>query len=460
VERELYRSGAVAGVAGLVALLGWLYAPVLRDMAAQWAVDTTYGYGYYIPPVAAYLVWERRRALAATRPKGTWLGLPVLLIGLGALVLGRAGGIALLSRISLVPVLFGLVLLLGGGRMTRLAAFPILFLAVMIPIPSGLLQRLTWPLQIFTAQFSTEVLRLMGYPVYLEGVYIDLPHVRLEVAEAFRKRGLEVTLLEAKERPLPHWDEEVGTLLKGELERHGVEVWTGVRVLAIGGAGRVEAVETSEGVVPADLVLVATGVRPNTELAQAMGVALGPTGAIATDQEMRTNLEGVFAAGDVAESFHRVLGRPYWLPLGDVANKHGRTAGSVIAGKEALFHGVVGTAIFKAFGLAVATTGLPLEAALKEGYRAKKVFIQSRDGAHYYPGSAPLWVELVYEEGTGRLLGGAVVAHGHGALRVDVLAALLHRGGTLEDLLALDLAYAPPYSPVWDPLLIAAQQAR
>ncbi|GLV47869.1 NADH oxidase [Thermus sp. LT1-2-5] len=285
-------------------------------------------------------------------------------------------------------------------------------------------------------------------------------YIGLEVAEAFRKRGLEVTLLEAKERPLPHWDEEVGTLLRKELERHGVEVWTGVRVLALRGAGRVEAVETSEGVVPADLVLVATGVRPNTELAQAMGVALGPTGAIATDHRMRTNLDGVFAAGDVAESFHQVLKRPYWLPLGDVANKHGRTAGSVIAGKEARFHGVVGTAIFKAFGLAVATTGLSLEAALKEGYRAKKVFIQSRDGAHYYPGSAPLWVELVYEEGTERLLGGAVVAHGHGALRVDVLAALLHRGSTLEDLLALDLAYAPPYSPVWDPLLIAAQQAR
>jgi exosortase len=174
-----------AGVLGaLAALLGWLYAPVLREMASQWAVDTTYGYGYYIPPVAAYLVWERRRTLAATRPEGTWLGLPVLLLGLGALVLGRAGGIALLARTSFVPVLFGLVLLLGGGRMARLVAFPVLFLAVMIPIPSGLLQRLTWPLQIFTAQFSTEVLRLAGYPVYVEGVYIDLPHVRLEVAEA------------------------------------------------------------------------------------------------------------------------------------------------------------------------------------------------------------------------------------------------------------------------------------
>jgi len=184
MRRVLDRFGPAGAMGGLAALLGWLYAPVLREMASQWAVDTTYGYGYYIPPVAVYLVWERRRALAATRPKGTWLGLPVLPSGLGALVLARAGGIALLSRISLVPVLFGLVLLLGGGRMTRLAAFPILFLAVMIPIPSGLLQRLTWPLQIFTAQFSTEVLRLMGYPVYLEGVYIDLPHVRLEVAEA------------------------------------------------------------------------------------------------------------------------------------------------------------------------------------------------------------------------------------------------------------------------------------
>lgn len=184
MRRLLHRFRPAGAIGGLVALLGWLYAPVLREMASQWAVDTTYGYGYYIPPVAAYLVWERRRALLALRPAGTWAGLPVLLLGLAALVVGRAGGVALLARISLIPVLFGLVLLLGGGRMARLVAFPILFLAVMIPLPQGLLQRLTWPLQVFTAQFSTEVLRLMGYPVYLEGVYIDLPHVRLEVAEA------------------------------------------------------------------------------------------------------------------------------------------------------------------------------------------------------------------------------------------------------------------------------------
>jgi NADPH-dependent 2,4-dienoyl-CoA reductase/sulfur reductase-like enzyme len=189
---------------------------------------------------------------------------------------------------------------------------------------------------VFTLRSMEDGQRLLGA---LEGArraaILGAGYIGLEVAEAFRKRGLEVTLLEAQDRPLPHSDPEVGALLKEELERHGVEVWTGVRVEALRGQGRVEAVETSEGVVSVDLVLLATGIRPNVELAQAMGVALGPTGAIATDERMRTNLEGVYAAGDVAESFHQVLKRPYWLPLGDVANKHGRTAGAVIAGKEA-----------------------------------------------------------------------------------------------------------------------------
>ncbi len=184
MEGALHRYTAWVALGGVAVLLGWLYAPVVQDMAAQWAVDTTYGYGYYIPPVAAYLVWERRRALRAVRPEGTWLGLPVLLLGLAALVLGRAGGIAVLARASLIPVLLGLVLLLGGWAVLRLVAFPVLFLGLMVPLPQGLLQRLTWPLQVFTAQFSTEVLQLLGYPVYLDGIYIDLPNVRLEVAEA------------------------------------------------------------------------------------------------------------------------------------------------------------------------------------------------------------------------------------------------------------------------------------
>ncbi len=291
-------------------------------------------------------------------------------------------------------------------------------------------------------------------------VILGAGYIGLEMAEAFRKRGLEVTLVEQAPRPLPQGEPEVSEIVKRELERHGVEVWTGTRALALRGMGRVEGVETTEGFIPGDLVLLAVGIRPNTLLAQSFGVALGPTGAIATDQRMRTNLPRVYAAGDVAESHHLLLGRPTWLPLGDVANKHGRTAGSAIAGREARFKGVVGTSIFKVFDLGVGMTGLSLEAALKEGSQAKKVFIQARDRAHYYPGGGPLWIGLVYEEASGRLLGGSVVGPETSAKRVDVLAALLHQRGTVEDLEGLDLAYAPPFSPVWDPLLIAAQQAK
>lgn len=177
-----YRTlGATLGLAGL---LGFLYYPVLADLAAQWSIDTTFGYGYYIPGVVAYLVWERRYVLRATPSESSWWGYVILLIGLGALVLGRAGGIQLVARGSLIIVLFGLALFLGGWRITRLLSFPIAFLAIMIPPPAGVLQQLTWPLQLFTARFSTQVLRLAGYPVLLNGIYIDLPTVRVEVAEA------------------------------------------------------------------------------------------------------------------------------------------------------------------------------------------------------------------------------------------------------------------------------------
>ncbi len=285
-------------------------------------------------------------------------------------------------------------------------------------------------------------------------------YVGLEMAEAFRKRGLAVTVVEARDRVMPQLDPEISEIVGEALVRSGVEVVTGARVEGFTGEGALGAVVTSQGTIDADLALVSVGIRPNVALAEQMGVRLGPTGAIAVDEKLRTNLPGVWAAGDVAESVHLVTGEPYWLPLGDVANKHGRTAGAVIAGEDVTFKGVVGSAISKVFDLAVAVTGLTEERARQAGFDVRSVMIKSRDRAHYMPGGHPLFVKLVYEGNSGRLLGAQIVGGGSDALRVDVVATLIHQGATVEDLRRLDLAYAPPFSPVWDPLLIAANQAK
>jgi exosortase len=181
---RMTRYATAWGVLALAGLMGYLYRSVMADLVTQWSVDTTFGYGYYIPGVAAYLAWDRRAALAQAPPGSSWWGYLILLAGLTALVLGRAGGIQLAARGSLIAVLIGLALFLGGWKRTQVLAFPIAFLALMIPPPVQLVDHLIWPLQLFTARFSTEVLRQLGYPVLLHGIYIDLPTVRLEVAEA------------------------------------------------------------------------------------------------------------------------------------------------------------------------------------------------------------------------------------------------------------------------------------
>jgi exosortase len=169
----------------LAGLFGYLYLPVFRELVRQWSTDVgTLGYGFFIPPVAAYLVWERRLQLRANSGEHSWWGYVVLLVGLMAFLVGRAGNFDVVAEGSLIVVLFGIVLFLGGWRLTKQLAFPLVFLAFMIPPPSDIFYRITWPLQLFTAQFSTEVLRFVGYPVLLQGIYIDLPQVRLEVAAA------------------------------------------------------------------------------------------------------------------------------------------------------------------------------------------------------------------------------------------------------------------------------------
>jgi NADPH-dependent 2,4-dienoyl-CoA reductase/sulfur reductase-like enzyme len=285
-------------------------------------------------------------------------------------------------------------------------------------------------------------------------------YVGVEMAETFRRLGLEVTMLIRSGQVMRKTlDDDVRALLEEELAHQGVEVVKGTPI-AFEGGDQVAAVVTEDGRYPCDIVLLGIGVSPGgVPLARAAGVALGATGAIATDDHMRTNVSGVYAAGDCAEVFHLITGEPAYIPLGSTANKQGRVAGENAAGGEATFGGVVGTMVVRGFELAVARTGLTEAEARAAGYAVRGTMIKAMDRSGYFPGAAPIHVKLIVDEGSARLLGGQIVGKDGVAKRIDVLATALHQRLTVTDLQRLDLSYAPPFAPVWDPILVAANVA-
>jgi NADPH-dependent 2,4-dienoyl-CoA reductase/sulfur reductase-like enzyme len=293
-----------------------------------------------------------------------------------------------------------------------------------------------------------------------QAVILGGGYVGVEMAESLQRLGLAVTMVIRSGQVMrTTLDDDVRALLEEELARHEVVVVQG-QPLAFEGDGRVEAVVTGEERYPCDLVLLGIGVRPEgVPLAEMAGVTLGETGAIATDDHMRTNVPDVYAAGDCAEAFNLVTGRPAYIPLGSTANKQGRVAGTNAAGGEATFGGVVGTMVVRGFDLVVARTGLTAAEAQALGYTVRAPMIRAMDKAHYMPGSAPIHVKLVVDEESDRLLGGQIVGRDGVAKRIDVLAAALHHGSTVADLQRLDLSYAPPFAPAWDPILVAANVA-
>jgi len=221
----------------------------------------------------------------------------------------------------------------------------------------------------------------------------------------------------------------------------------------------VEKVITAGGEIPADLVILTVGVKPNIGLAKEAGIEIGPTGAIATNNKMQTSVTEIYAAGDCAEAKHLITGEPVYIPLGTTANKMGRVAGTNAVGGEAQFSGILGTSVLKAMELGGAVTGL-IEKKLSElkiPYKATK--ITARDKAHYYPGAQKITVKLLYHSETGKILGGQIVGHWSSIKRIDTLAVAIYAGLTVDEFSRQDLAYAPPFSPVWDPLLIAANKA-
>jgi NADPH-dependent 2,4-dienoyl-CoA reductase/sulfur reductase-like enzyme len=206
-----------------------------------------------------------------------------------------------------------------------------------------------------------------------------------------------------------------------------------------------------------ELVVLATGLRPNVEIAAEAGVEAGRTGALRVDEHMETNLPGIYAAGDCAEALHLVTGRPAYIPLGTTANKMGRVAGANAAGRRERLGGVAGTAILRIFGLGIGFSGLSVEQAGREGFSPISARVTAHSRAGYFDGK-PITVELVADAGSRRLLGGTVWGEDGVEGRVNVIATALSGGMRVADVEQLDLAYAPPFATVWDPVLIAAQQ--
>jgi NADPH-dependent 2,4-dienoyl-CoA reductase/sulfur reductase-like enzyme len=288
---------------------------------------------------------------------------------------------------------------------------------------------------------------------------IGAGYIGLELAENLRRIGKEVTILELLPRPMPNVDQELSTVISRELARNGVKLELNKRVVGFKGRERVEKVVAEDAEYETDLVVIAVGVRPNVSLARQAGVELGESGAIKTNSRMETSVKGIFAAGDNCEAQHIVLNKPVYIPLAQTANKMGYVAGANAAGGDEEFPGVVGSAITRVFNLEVGRTGLGEEEAEKHGFETKSVLIKARSRAGYFPGGGDIWVKLIIEKPSGRIIGGQIVGYEGVWSRIAALSLAITSRLTVKQIVFSDLPYAPPFSPVWDPLITAARVA-
>ena len=281
-----------------------------------------------------------------------------------------------------------------------------------------------------------------------------------EMAEALVNLGKEVTVIEGAERILGPYEPEFSELAAQELEKHGVRLLLSARVSEIAEEGGARLVKTSRGDVPADMVLMAIGVVPATDFLKNTGMRMAKNGAILVDQEMRTSVEGIWAAGDCCACRHRLMEEDYWLPLGTVANKCGRIAGANMAGGHEKFPGALGTSAVKVFDFEIGRTGMSERDAKRLGAEYKTKLVTALDHAAYYPDPAKLVVKMIYEARTRKLLGATVGGRKNAVLRCDMYAVAIHAGMTTDEIGMIDLAYAPPFASVWDAVHIAANAAK
>jgi NADPH-dependent 2,4-dienoyl-CoA reductase/sulfur reductase-like enzyme len=279
-------------------------------------------------------------------------------------------------------------------------------------------------------------------------------YIGLEMAEAFVRRGLATTLVERADQLMPSLDPDVAAPLPDALRGLGVDVRLGTALDAVDE----HAVHAGGTEIPADLVVLGLGTRPNSELAAGAGVATGVKDAIRVDRRQRTSAEGVWAAGDCCESYHLVARAPVHIALGTVANKQGRVAGINIAGGYAAFPGALGTAVTKVCEIEIGRTGLSAAEAATHGFVTVEASVDGESRAGYLPERRKIRVKALAEAGTGRIIGAQIVGQEGTAKRIDVLATAIQAGLTAEEVVELDLGYAPPFGPVWDPVHVVARR--
>jgi len=289
-------------------------------------------------------------------------------------------------------------------------------------------------------------------------ILVGMGYIALEMAESLRTLGIEVAMVKPGPELLPWLDRTLAERVRRELEDNGVELYPGEGIHRIESRQDRLHLVCDRGELSGDFVLVAIGVSPNSEIAAEAGLGLGPKGSIAVDRGMRTSDPDIFAAGDCADAYHVVTGDRTWIPLALRANRAGRAAGDNACGGAVRLDGVAGTSVFRVLGLEVATTGINAEQAREHGFDAQTAVIESRSRAHGHPGSRTIRVAMTGDRRSGRLLGAQMVGAEGVAHRINAVAVALHAGMDVEAFSQTDLAYAPPFSPVWDPLLTASRQ--
>ncbi len=298
---------------------------------------------------------------------------------------------------------------------------------------------------------------IAGKPVS-RAIIVGMGYIAMEMCEALRERSIAVTMVKPRSTFFPWMNDQLSQVIHQELQSNGVILQLGFSPERIEKTNRGLKLCSVDTELEADMILLAIGVKPNSRIASASGIETGVHDAISVDHRLQTSDPSIFSAGDCADAFHVVTGEKVWIPLALRANRGGWAVADNVLGKSVELPGIAGTAVFKVFHLEVARTGLSLQESVSAGFSPVDTVIQSRSRAHAHPGSSPIWVHMIGDTRSGRLLGVQMVGREGAAHRINAAAVALHTHMTVEAFSQSDMAYAPPFGPVWDPLLTAANQ--